>query len=75
MKKVKEQRVTIDDIAFDERAKQFWIELFGIIDILNKANPKNSISDIHNPTITNYLLWRILNELKLLNIKDKTTKI
>ena len=75
MKKIKQQRVTIDDIAFDERAKQFWIELFGIIDILNKANPKNSISDIHNPTITNYLLWRILNELKVLNIKDKQTKI
>ena len=75
MKKIKQERATIEDIAFDERAKQFWIELFGIIDILNRANPKNSISDIHNPTITNYLLWRILNELKVLNIKDKQIKI
>lgn len=50
---------------YDKRANLFWNELFGIIELLNRANPRNSISDIHNPTITNYLLWRILTELKL----------
>lgn len=51
---------------FDRRAQVFWDELFGIIDLLNKANPKNSIQEITNPTISNYLLWRVLSEIKLL---------
>ena len=75
MKKIKGQRTTIDDIQYDERAKEFWDELFGIIDILNRANPKHSIQQITSPTITNYLLWRILNELKILNLKEKEVKI
>lgn len=64
MKEITEKEV-------EDRANQFWSELDGIIDFLNRANPRLRITDHRDPTITQYLLWRILVENKLSNQKTE----
>ena len=85
MEDIEEQRVSFEDLVkqdnseegnvlnseFDKRANLFWDDLLGIIEILNKANPSRAINETTSPIITDYLLWRILSELKLMNSRDK----
>ena len=86
MKKLKEERVSRDDIPnadfgkfvktektwiqrddkFDEKAQIYWQEMFGLLELLNFNNKKYTISSVESPIITNYLLWRLLNEIKQL---------
>lgn len=73
-KKIKEERVNIDDII-DDRVATFWKEMDGIIDFLNKSNKKIIIQHYNSPIITNYILWRMLNELKILNIQQKQVEV
>lgn len=49
---------------YQKRAEQFWDDIKGMVALLNAANREHQIQDIRHPTITNYLLWRILNEIK-----------
>lgn len=49
---------------FDERAEEFWKDIKSIVSVLNKANRDNTIYEFSSPIITNYLLWRVLNEIK-----------
>ena len=55
---------------FDKRIKQFWNDIDGIINLLNNNTDKVIIKNYDSKIITDYLLWRILNELKILNTKN-----
>ena len=86
-KEIKEKRYTIDDIEkidkfpnpddskelkdFESRGDEFWKDIKGIVRMLNKVNPKNPVYEYSSPIITNYLIWRMLFELKQLNLKTK----
>jgi len=55
---------------FEKRFETFWEEVLGIQQLLNKTNKTGFIITKHkDETVTQYILWRILNELKLLNNK------
>lgn len=54
---------TYDD-RYDKRAATFWKEMFGLIDLLNFNNKKYIIRSLESPILTNYLIWRMLNEMK-----------
>lgn len=64
-------RKKLDDII-NNRASNFWEDVDGITDLLNKSQSKIIITHPNSPIISHYLLWRILNELKLQNINKKT---
>jgi len=49
---------------FEERAEEFWKDIKSIVSVLNKVNRDNTIYEFTSPIITNYLLWRVLNETK-----------
>lgn len=59
-KKIKEEHKD----EFDERGEEFWKDIKAIVSVLNKANRENTIYEFSSPIITNYILWRILNETK-----------
>lgn len=61
----KQTPVTID--RYDKRAQTFWEELYGLLNLLNSNTQKTVINSVESNILTDYLLWRILNELKLLN--------
>lgn len=67
-------RVSRGDMEVDERIQDFWGEMFGLVDLLNFNNKKYIIRSVESNIITDYLLWRILNELKILNIQTKQLK-
>lgn len=73
---IEETRATTPDKAdrFDKRAKTYWDEMFGLLDLLNFNNQKVIIRSVESPIITNYLLWRILNELKVIKEGSVTTQ-
>lgn len=54
---------------FEDRGDQFWEEIQGIVDMLNKTSPKFKITDHRDATVTQYLLWRVLTEGKVANQK------
>ena len=55
---------------FEDRGNQFWDEIRGIVELLNKTNRAGFfITDHRDPTVTQYLLWRILIENKVANQK------
>jgi len=56
---------------YEARVKTFWDEIKGIMALLNNSNPTFKITDHRDPTITQYLLWRILTEGKLNNQSNK----
>lgn len=60
-----------EDNKFEERTTQFWEDEDGIINLLNKTDPKNSNTTFNSPIITHYWLWRILEELKRLKLPRK----
>jgi len=72
MKKKKIKEIT--DEEFESRLNQFWIEIKDIIKGSNTVNPANAIYSIESPVITNYLLWRLLNEIKIMNMSEKVVK-
>lgn len=63
--KIKQQSPVTRD-RFDKRAQTFWNDMFGLLDLLNFNNDKVIIHSPESPILTNYLLWRILSEMKLL---------
>ena len=63
MKKITEQEA-------QSKAEAFWSDIKGIQSLLNQTNRQFQITNHRDPTITQYLLWRILSELKILNIKN-----
>lgn len=64
----------ITEQTLEDRMKVFWTEIKGIQKAFNLANRENSFNNYDSPRITNYLLWRMLNELKILNIQQKQLK-
>lgn len=64
-------------VDFDKRADNFWNDIRGIVELLNRSNSSQSIFTYQSPMITNYLLWRILMETKKPNSKEikELTKI
>ncbi len=56
---------------FEERGEDYWRDIKGIVELLNNANSNTPVHEFTSPIITNYLLWRMLFELKSLNIKMK----
>ena len=58
----------------EDRMRVFWNEIKGILKTFNLANPHNSFNSYDSPRITNYLLWRLLTEIKILNIQQKQLK-
>lgn len=80
-KKIKEDRYTRPDNfkdvfglkndKFEERTSEFWNDIDGIISLLNKTDDKKTNTTIESPQVTQYLLWRILNEIKLLKLPRK----
>lgn len=67
-----------DDIKpseYEKRINDFWRELEGIRLLLNNANRGVSISSYDSPVLTNFLLWRLLNELKSTNSQMKLDKL
>ncbi len=60
---------------FDTRAKIYWEELFGLMDVLNANNSKITITSPDSPYILQYLIWRLLNEIKLTREDDKVDRI
>lgn len=70
--KIKETAVTKD--RFDQRAQDYWETMYGLLNLLNYNNSKTIIRSVESPIITNYLLWRILNELKVLRETQKITE-
>ena len=63
MKKIKEE--------FEDRTAEFWNDIDGIINLLNETDPKDTNTTINSPQVTQYLLWRILSELKILKLPRK----
>lgn len=59
---------------FDKRAQSFWEELYGLLRLLNSNTDKTIIQSVESNILTDYLLWRILNELKLLRETNKLTE-
>ena len=59
----------ITEQEVEKRAKQFWAEIKGIIALLNKANSRFKITDHRDITVSQYLMWRILNETKTADIR------
>lgn len=73
-KQIKEQRFTRDEVSnikFEDRTLEFWDDIDGIIALLNSTDPKKTNTNIESPQVTHYLLWRILNELKGVGVKQK----
>jgi len=60
---------------YDKRAQIFWEEVEGIKNLLNAANKGFQITDHRDQTITQYILWRMLNELKLFREDLKLQKV
>lgn len=59
------------DKEFEERINLFVIELESLLKIFKKININDrNITNLKSPLLTNYLLWRILYEIKGLKIKD-----
>ena len=56
---------------FEDRTAEFWNDIDGIIGLLNDTDPKNTNTTINSPQVSQYLLWRILEELKLLKLPRK----
>lgn len=48
----------------EERIETFWLEIKDLAKRLTKANPQCPIYELTNPLLTDYLLWRVLNEVK-----------
>lgn len=61
------------ELTFEE-AEIFWTDINGIMELLNNANNRYEIIKPDSPMITNYLLWRILNELKIQNVNKELPK-
>ena len=61
--------MNITEREVEDRAIQFWADIKGIVVLLNKINRNFKIIDHRDPTVTQYLLWRILMENKLSNQK------
>ena len=55
------------DGIFYKRAVKYWEEMYGIMDLLNWANPKIRITSPDSPHMTHFLLWRLLSEIKGVN--------
>ena len=55
----------------EDRTAVFWGEIDRIIKLLNETDPTNSNTTINSPQVNQYLLWRILEELKLLKLPRK----
>ena len=71
MKIKEEAQSPFTDIdPFQERAKEFWSDIDGIVDLLNKTDPKHENTTIHSPQVNQYLFWRILSELKSLKVEQ-----
>lgn len=49
---------------YDERMMTFWKDMNGILQLLNKNNKRYTIKSMESPIITQYLLWRLLEETK-----------
>lgn len=60
-----------NEIEFADRVSEFWKDIDGIISLLNQTDNKKSNTTIESPQVTQYLLWRILNEIKLLKLPRK----
>lgn len=73
---IEEERTTVPNKSdrFDKRAQIFWNEMFGLLDLLNFNNDKMLIRTVESPVITDYLLWRLLNEIKLLKDSLETAQ-
>ncbi|MCH7534271.1 MAG: hypothetical protein IH948_00715 [Bacteroidetes bacterium] len=63
--------VTPPKEIFDARAKEYWDDMDGLIELLNRANPKIQITNSLSPHIMNYLLWRLLFEIKSIKIVEQ----
>ncbi len=61
---------------FDKRAREFWLELDGIIKLLNDASPdkKHIITSVNNPIVPLFFQWRTLNELKKVKSTEASLK-
>lgn len=55
---------TVDNDRFLNRARSYWNDMTGIMELLNEANPLIKITDSSSPHVMNYLLWRTLMETK-----------
>lgn len=64
MKKITEAEV-------EDRISRYWNDIKNIVRTSNTVNHENPIYEYTSPLITNYFLWRILSELKLLNSNSK----
>ncbi len=84
MTDIKEERFQKDDIKdpFDvinppaldegeERTLDFWQDIDGIIELLNRTDPKHTNTTIESPAVLQFLIWRLLTETKELKIAQK----
>ncbi len=71
MKKNKIVNEEIEKAKFEERVIDFWEDIDGIIALLNQTDPKHTNTTINSPQVIQFLLWRQLNELKLLRTVQK----
>lgn len=58
---------------FEERAVNFWDDIDGMIELLNKTDPKHTQTTIDSPQVNHFLLWRLLTEIKELKTQQKKT--
>ena len=59
-----EEKELIKKDKTHEKFELFWLEMEGIIQLLNETNDKFHSTSINSPAVTLYLQWRTLSELK-----------
>ena len=56
------------------RLGQYWNDIKGIMKLSGEVNRDNPIYEATSPLITNFLLWRMLQELKIMNDTQSEVK-
>jgi len=77
MKKINEERTSkqgkytkfFKGIDYNKRVERFWTDINGLVDLLNSNNKNYIVTSAESPIINSFLLWRVLDELKIFNLQ------